>query len=55
MVVNSVTVTGMGAIVRSSALLTMTRTGITLVIEQMVVRCVWKIGLDPSAKRTAKQ
>ena len=47
--------TGMGAIVRSSALLTMIRTGNTLVIEQMVVRFVWKIGLDPSAKRFAKQ
>lgn len=40
MVVNSVIVTGMGAIVRSSANLTMTHMGITLVIGQMVVRFV---------------
>lgn len=55
MVVSSVIGTGMEATVPFSAFLTMTRTGITLVIEQMVVRFVWKIGLDPSAKRIAKQ
>ena len=55
MVVNSVIVTGMGAIVRSSAHLTMTHMGITLVTEPMVVKFVWKIGLDPSAKHIAKQ
>ena len=49
MVVDSVIVTGMGAIVCSSALLEMTRTDITLVIEQMVVRSAWRIGLGPSA------
>ena len=55
MVVNNVIVTGMGASVRSSAVLTMTRTDIALVVEQMVVRFAWKIDLDPSAKRIAKQ
>lgn len=55
MVVNSVIVTGMGAIVRFSAHLAMTHMGITLVTEQMVVRFVWKIGLDPSAKHIATQ
>ena len=47
--------TDMGAIGRFSAHLTMTLMGITLVIEQMVVRFVWKTGLDPSAKHIAKQ
>ena len=55
MIVNSVIVTGMGAIVRFSAHLTMTLMGITLVTEQMVVKFVWKTGLDPSAKHIAKQ
>lgn len=55
MVVDSVIVTGMGVIVRSSALLEMTRTDITLVIEQMAERSALSIGLGPSAKRIAKQ
>ena len=55
MEVKSVIVTGMGPIVRSSVDLTMTHMGITRVTEQMVVRFVWKIGLDSSAKNIAKQ
>lgn len=55
MVVNSVIVPGMEAIVRASAHLAMTHMGITLATEQMVVRFVVKIGLDPSAKHIAKQ